>query len=447
MKLLSWSIHGDGKQVRAGTVVAPDERLAWPRMAGLGAQHVIAMFSATTLVPILTGFPVSTTLFFSGVGTLLFLVITRNRVPSYTGSAFAFIAPVLAAQAEGGYRAALCGLVAAGVALIVTGAMIHRIGYSSIERVAPPVVTGTIVAMVGLNLAPVAWSNYQEDGLIATVTLLAVLLVGVMFRGFISRLSVFIGVGIGYALAAGLGRADFSAVKEAAWLGLPEFTTPTWSFNAILLTVPAVLLVLVVENAAHVKAVGAMCDRNLDPEIGRAISADGVATTVSGMFGGTGQVTYAENIGVMGLTRIYSTAAYMLAAFTAIALSVVPKFGAFVGAVPLAVLGGVSTVLFGLIAGMGLRMYVAGNVDFRDPVNLTTAAVGLVIGAANYEWQLGSYSFAGIALSAVATITVYHVLRAAERARADRSTTATITTPPARHTAAREAQLSLEGEH
>ncbi|AIY19455.1 nitrate reductase [Pimelobacter simplex] len=417
MALLSWSLHGDGKKVIPGRVVTPDERLAWPRMAGLGAQHVIAMFSATTLVPVLTGFPVSTTLFFSGVGTLLFLVITRNKVPSYTGSAFAFIAPVLAAQAQGGYAAALCGLVATGVALIITGLIINQVGYQIIDRVAPPVVTGTIVTMVGLNLAPVAWTNYQDDGLLASVTLAVVVLVSVLLRGFISRLAVFIGVAVGYLLAAGLGRVELDPVRDASWLGWPDFTAPTFSLQAILLIVPAVLLVLVVENAAHVKAVSAMCERNLDSSIGNAVIGDGVATTVSGMFGGSGQITYAENIGVMALTRIYSTAAYMIAAGIAIALSICPKFGALVGAVPLGVLGGVSTILFGMIACMGLRMYVAAEVDFRDPVNLTTAALGLIVGAANYTLTLGDYVFAGIALSGVGTIVVYHLLRfAADRA-------------------------------
>lgn len=429
MPRLTWSLHGDGKSVLPGKVVAPEERLAWPRMATLGAQHVIAMFGATTLVPILTGFPVSTALFFSGVGTILFLLVTRNRVPSYTGSAFAFIAPVLAAQASGGYAAALCGLVAAGVALIVVGLIINQVGFGVIDKIAPPVVAGTIVAMVGLNLAPVAWTNYQEDGLLGSITLLLVVLIGVVFRGFISRLAVFLSVGIGYLVAGLLGRVDFTPVNEAAWIGLPEFTTPTWSGQAILLVVPAVLLVLVVENAAHVKAVGAMAERDLDPEIGRAVMGDGVATTVSGMFGGPGQVTYAENIGVMALTRIYSTAAYVFAALFAIALSVVPKFGALIGAVPLGVLGGVSTVLFGLIACMGLRMYVAGNVDFRDPVNLMTAAIGLVVGAANYKLTLGDYAFEGIALSGVGTIVVYHLLRwASARSGADEAAVPAVAT-------------------
>lgn len=413
MARVLWTLHGDGKQVTPGKVVAPDERLAWPRMASLGLQHVIAMFGATTLVPVLTGFPVSTTLFFSGIGTVMFILITRNRLPSYTGSAFAFIAPVLAAQADGGYAAALCGLVAAGIALMVVGVVIDRIGSGMIEKVAPPVVIGTIVAVVGLNLAGAAYDNFKQDGVVATITLLVVLGTLVLFRGFISRLAIFMGVLVGYLVAMGIGKQelDFTAVDEAAWIGLPEFTTPTWSPQAILLIVPAVLVVLVVENAAHAKAVGSMCGIDMDPVIGRAVTADGAATVVSGMFGGTGQVTYAENIGVMALSRVYSTAAYLFAAAFAILLSVCPKFGALVGAVPLGVLGGVSTILFGMIACMGLRMYVVGNVDFRDPVNLTTAAIGLIIGTANYTWIVGDYEFGGIALCSVATIVLYHALR------------------------------------
>lgn len=413
MARVLWTLHGDGKQVTPGKVVAPNERLAWPRMASLGLQHVIAMFGATTLVPVLTGFPVSTTLFFSGIGTMMFILITRNRLPSYTGSAFAFIAPVLAAQADGGYAAALCGLVAAGIALMVVGLLIDRLGSGIIEKVAPPVVIGTIVAVVGLNLSGAAYENFKQDGVVATITLLIVLGTLVFFRGFISRLAIFMGVLGGYIVAIGIGKQDldFTAVNEAAWIGLPEFTTPTWSPQAILLIVPAVLVVLVVENAAHAKAVGSMCDIDMDPVIGRAVTADGAATAVSGMFGGTGQITYAENIGVMALSRVYSTAAYLFAAMFAILLSVCPKFGALVAAVPLGVLGGVSTILFGMIACMGLRMYVVGNVDFRDPVNLTTAAIGLIIGTANYTWTVGDYAFGGIALCSVATIVLYHALR------------------------------------
>jgi uracil-xanthine permease len=410
---MSWKLHGDGRAVMPGKVVAPDERLRWPRMFGLGAQHIIAMFSATTLVPLLTGFPVSTTLLFSGLGTIIFILITRNRVPSYTGSGFAFIAPVIAAKTDGGMASALGGIVAAGAVLFLLGLILNRVGYRVLESFLPPVVIGTIVAMVGLNLAPVAKDSFTKDAWIAFVTLAAVLLIGVVFRGFISRLSVFLGVAIGYIVAAIAGHVDFTPVDKAKWFGLPDFTLASFSMKSVLLIVPAAIIVLLVENAAHVKAVGSMSDRDLDPEIGRSIMGDGAATMVSGMFGGMGTVTYAENIGVMGLTKIYSTAAYLIAGCFAIALGLIPKFGAFISTIPVGVIGGVTTVLFGMIACMGLRMYVAGGVDFRDPVNLVTAAVGLIVGTADYTLTIGDYTFGGIALSAVGTIVVYQILRRA----------------------------------
>lgn len=419
---VGWKLHGDGKAVTPGKVVAPDERLRWPRMFGLGAQHIVAMFSATTLVPLLTGFPVATTLFFSGVGTIIFILMTRNRVPSYTGSGFAFIAPVIAAKADGGMASALGGIAIAGVVLFLIGLVLNRVGYKVLEGLLPPVVIGTIVAMVGLNLAPVAKDSFASDGWIAFATLCSVLLIGVVFRGFISRLSVFLGVVVGYVIAAIAGHVDFAPVEDAKWFGLPDFTLASFDMKAVLLIVPAVIIVLLVENAAHVKAVGAMSDRDLDGEIGRSIMGDGAATTVSGLFGGMGTVTYAENIGVMGLTKIYSTAAYIIAGAFAILLGLVPKFGALISTIPVGVIGGVTTVLFGMIACMGLRMYVAGNVDFRDPVNLVTAAVGLIVGTADYTLVVGDYTFGGIALSAIGTIVTYQILRRASQTEAPADT-------------------------
>jgi uracil-xanthine permease len=406
-----WKLHGDGRRVAPGEVVRPDERLHVANMVGLGGQHALAMFGSTALVPVLTGFPVTTTIFFSGVGTLLFNLVTRNRVPSYTGSSFAFIAPVIAAKAHGGVPAALGGIVCAGVALFVVGLIVDRAGFRVIEFLLPPVVTGAIVALIGLNLAPVAKDQFTQQAGIAMVTLVSILLIGVVFKGFLSRLSVLLGVVIGYVFAAIVGKVDWSAVHKAGWVGLPDFTTPTFNGRAILLIVPAVLLVLLAENAGHVKAVGAMTDQNLDPLIGRSFMADGLATTVSGVLGGSGTTTYAENIGVMGFTRIYSTLAYIIAGVIAIGLGVLPKFGAVISAVPVGVLGGAVTVLFGMIAVLGGRIWVEAGVDFRDPVNLVTAAVAIIVGAGDYTLNWGDYSFAGIALGTLAAILTYQILR------------------------------------
>src|ERR671926_143972 len=406
-----WKLHGDGRSVRPGEVVRPDERLATPNMLGLGAQHVLAMFGATALVPVLTGFPVTTTIFFSGIGTLLFCLITQNKVPSYTGSSFAFIAPVLAAKAHGGVPAALGGILCAGVVLFLVGLFVDRAGYRAVEFPLPRVVTGAIVALIGLNLAPVAKDQFTQQAGIAIVTLVAILLIGVVVKNFLSRLSVFLGVVVGYVFAALLGKVNWDGVKSADWVGFPDFTLPHFNGKAIILVVPAVILVLLAENAGHVKAVATMTEQDLDPFIGRSFMGDGVATTLSGVFGGSGTTTYAENIGVMGFTRVYSTLAFVIAGCVAIALGLLPKFGAIISAIPIGVLGGAVTVLFGMIAVLGARIWIEAAVDFRDPVNLVTAAVALIVGAGNYTLNWCDYQFAGIALGTVAAIVIYQVLR------------------------------------
>jgi uracil-xanthine permease len=395
---------------REGQVIAPDERLPWPAMFGIGAQHVLAMFGATALVPVLTGFPVSTTLLFAGIGTLLFVLITGNRVPSFTGSSFAFIAPVTAAINDGGMAEALGGIVVAGVVLALIGILIDRAGYRIVEFLLPPVVTGAIVALIGLNLAPVAKQQFSEQAGLALITLVMILLATVALRGLAQKLSVFIGVAVGYICAAIFGKVNWDGVHDAAWFGLPDFTTPSFTWHAIILVVPAVILVLIAENAAHVKAVAAMTERDMDPLIGRSIAADGAATTIAGMFGGSGTTTYAENIGVMGLTRVYSTLTYIIAGVIAIALALLPKFGAIIAAIPIGVLGGAVTVLFGLIAVLGARIWIDAKVDFRDPVNLAVAGVALIVGAGDYTLNWGDYTFAGITLGTVAAVVIYQVL-------------------------------------
>jgi uracil-xanthine permease len=407
---VGWTIHGDGRTVAPGEVVRPDERLNMPYMLGLGGQHILAMFGATALVPVLTGFPVTTTIFFSGVGTIIFNLLTRNRVPSYTGSSFAFIAPVLAAKSEG-LEAALAGIAAAGVALFLIGLLVDRVGWNVFEFLFPPIVTGSIVALIGLNLAPVAWQQFEQQAGLGMITLVAILIIGVAVKSFLSRMSVFLGVVLGYVVAGLLGDVNWDGVDAASWFGFPDFVTPDFNMRAILLVVPGVLLVLMAENAGHVKAVATMTERDLDPLIGRSFMGDGVATTLSGLFGGSGTTTYAENIGVMGYTRIYSTLAYLIAGVIAIGLGLLPKFGAIITAIPVGVLGGAVTVLFGMIAVLGARIWIEADVNFRDPVNLVTAAVALIVGTANYTLNWGDYSFGGIALGTIGAIVIYQVLR------------------------------------
>ncbi|OIJ36760.1 nitrate reductase [Rothia kristinae] len=417
---VGWSLHGDGRTVAPGQVVGPRERLRWGRTVSIGAQHVVAMFGATFLVPLITGFPPATTLFFSGVGTILFLLLTAGRVPSYLGSSFAFIAPIGAASGQYGPGGALGGVVMAGVALFVVGLIVQRAGTDWLQKLMPPLVTGAIVALIGFNLAPSAKDNFMKAPVTALVTLGSIILISVLFRGMIGRLSILLGVAIGYVTAVVRGEVDFSAIR-ATWeaeglIGLPHFQTPEFHLSLAGLFIP-VILVLVAENIGHVKSVALMTGENLDRYAGRAIMADGLATTIAGSGGGSGTTTYAENIGVMAATKVYSTAAYWVAAVVALLLSVFPVFGAAVATVPAGVLGGAATVLYGMIGMLGVRIWVQNRVDFSDQVNLTTAAVALIVGIADYTWEIGGLQFAGIALGTGVTLVVYHLMSAIARAR------------------------------
>ncbi|MCL2653239.1 MAG: NCS2 family nucleobase:cation symporter [Propionibacteriaceae bacterium] len=429
-----WKLHGDGRRIAAGEVVKPDERLIWPFTIGMGMQHVVAMFGATFLVPLLTGFPPATTLFFSAIGTMLFLLITGNRLPSYLGSSFAFIAPIAAATASdgGNMGTALFGVLAAGILLAAVGALVHFVGPGWIEKMMPPVVTGAIVMLIGFNLAPSAWNNVSSAKTTAFITIAAVLLVTVLFKGMIGRLSILIGVVVGYIAAAIQDAAgvlvqvgtnadgsaimgkqlDFSLVTspETPWIGFPTFMSPQVDWTVLGLFLP-VVLVLMAENIGHIKSVSLMTGKDYNATTGRALLADGVATVLAGFGGGSGTTTYAENIGVMAATKIYSTAVYWVAGGTALVLSMCPKFGALIATIPVGVLGGAGTVLYGMIGLLGARIWVENKVDFGTPVNLMTAAVALIMGIANYTVMFGKASFSGIAMGAIGAIVIYQVMR------------------------------------
>ena len=412
MSLKGWTVHGDGKRIAPGAVVAPEERLSWGRTIGIGMQHVVAMFGATLLVPTLTGFPVNTTLLFSGLGTILFLLITRNRLPSYLGSSFAFIAPLSASQ-QYGIAAQAGSILVTGLVLAAVGVAVRIAGRRVLDAVMPPAVTGAIVALIGLNLAPNAAENFASQPLVAAVTLLVILLATVAGRGMVSRLSILLGVVVGWVFAAltgNLGDDAVAAIDAAPWVGLPEFHAPSFNVSAIAVALP-VLVVLIAENVGHVKAVSEMTKRDLDDLAGDALIADGLASTLAGGFGGSGTTTYAENIGVMAATRVYSTAAYWVAAFTAILLAFVPKFGALIFTIPTGVLGGACIVLYGLIGMLGVRIWMDNKVNFNNPVNLTAAAVALIAGIGNLTLTVGGVSLEGIAWGSVGIIVAYPIMK------------------------------------
>ncbi|AUL46447.1 pyrimidine utilization transport protein G [Bordetella trematum] len=421
----------------AGVVIAPDERLSWPKNVAMGAQHVVAMFGSTVLAPLLMGFDPNVAILMSGVGTLIFFLFVGGRVPSYLGSSFAFIGGVIAVTgyAGGGPNAnigvALGAIIACGLAYTLIGLIVWAAnarggaGANWIEALMPPVVTGAVVAVIGLNLAPIAAKGAMGgsgfDAAMALVTILCVGGIAVFTRGMVQRLLILVGLVLACliyaALANGLGMGkpiDFSGVAAAAWFGLPTFTAPVFKSEAMGLIVP-VAIILVAENLGHLKAVAAMTGRDMDRYLGRAFVGDGVATMVSGAVGGTGVTTYAENIGVMAVTRIYSTLVFVMAAVIALVLGFSPKFGALIQTIPGPVLGGMSVVVFGLIAVAGARIWVVNQVDFSDNRNLIVAAVTLVMGAGDFTLQLGKFTLGGIGTATFGAIILYALLGRARR--------------------------------
>ena len=409
-----------------GVVVAPDERLPWPQTAALGVQHVIAMFGATVLAPILMGFDPNVAILMSGIGTLIFFVVTGGRLPSYLGSSFAFIGVVIGATAYAGggvanpnIGVALGGIVACGALYAAIGLVVMATGTGWIERLMPPVVTGAVVAVIGLNLASIPVKNMAPtafDAWMQALTFVAIGMVAVFTRGMTQRLLILVGLIVASVIYAvltnglGLGKPlDLSKVASAAWFGAPAFAAPVFDARAMLLIAP-VAIILVAENLGHVKAVSAMTGRNLDPLIGRAFVGDGLATMVSGASGGTGVTTYAENIGVMAATKIYSTAMFVVAGMVAIALGFSPKFGALIQAIPLAVMGGVSIVVFGLIAAAGAKIWVDNRVDFSNNANLIVAAVTLVLGTGDFTLKFGGFALGGIGTATFGAILLYALL-------------------------------------
>ncbi|MES2878392.1 MAG: solute carrier family 23 protein [Pseudomonadota bacterium] len=424
MSLLNWTEKNPSVLLQGG-VIAPDERLPWPQTAVMGMQHVIAMFGATVLAPILMGFDPNLAILMSGIGTLIFFIITGGRVPSYLGSSFAFIGVVIAATGYAGkglnpnIGVALGGIMACGAVCAAIGLLVQVVGTQWIEKLMPPVVTGAVVAVIGLNLASVpiknmAGSNF--DSWMQALTFVCVALVAVFTRGMVQRLLILVGLVVAtlaYAVLTnglGLGKPlDLSGVFNAAWLGGPGFAAPVFDPQAMLMIAP-VAIILVAENLGHIKAVTAMTGKNLDAYMGRAFIGDGIATLVSAGAGGTGVTTYAENIGVMAATKIYSTAMFLVAGLLAVVLGFSPKFGAVIQAIPLPVMGGVSIVVFGLIAVAGARIWVENKVDFTDNKNLLVAAITLVLGTGDFTLKFGGFALGGIGTATFGAILLHALL-------------------------------------
>ncbi|WP_435240880.1 uracil-xanthine permease family protein [Streptomyces cucumeris] len=428
-----WTLHGDGRTPAPGAVVKPDERLSWPRTAGLGAQHVVAMFGASFVAPVLMGLDPNLAIMMSGVATMLFLLATRGRVPSYLGCSLSFVGVAAVIRAQGGGSAAVTGaILVVGAALLLSGLAVRRFGARIIHTAMPPVVTGAVVMLIGFNLAPVTAGTYwPADQWTALLTMLVTGAAVVCLRGFWSRVAIFLGLLFGYAVSwlfdrvfgrihsvDGSGkltdhwRLDLSKVSSADWIGLPSLHAPSFEWSAVLVALP-VVIALIAENAGHVKAVGEMIDDPLDDQLGTAIAADGAATVLSTAVGGPATTTYSENIGVMAATRVYSTAAYWAAACFALLFGLCPKFGAVVAAVPGGVLGGITVILYGMIGLLGAQIWVHNKVDLRNPLNLVPVAAGVVIGVGGVNLKISeNFELSGIALGTIVVLIGYHALRA-----------------------------------
>ncbi|MEV6761727.1 solute carrier family 23 protein [Streptomyces sp. NPDC051105] len=427
-----WKLHGDGKSLAPGEVVRPDERLTWGRTVGLGAQHVVSMIGACFVAPILMGLDPNLAVMASGVATILFLFITRGHIPSYLGSSLSFIGVAAVIKAQGGDAATLTGaLLVVGAVLFLCGAVVRALGARIIHAVLPPVVTGAVVMLIGFNLAPVTAGTYwPQDQWTALLTMLFTGFALVVLRGFWSRIAIFLGLAFGYVISWILDRAfgkihspaggakpvdhwrlDLSGVPKADWIGLPAFHAPSFALSAVVVALP-VVIALVAENAGHVKAVGEMTGEPLDDRLGTAIMADGAATVLSTSVGGPATTTYAENIGVMAATRVYSTAAYWCAAAFAILFGLCPKFGAVVAAIPGGVLGGITVILYGMIGLLGAQIWVRSRVDLSNPLHLVPVAAGLIVGIGNVSLTLTpNFQLSGIALGTLIVTIGYHALR------------------------------------
>lgn len=394
-------------------VIAVDEKLPLLQTIPLSLQHLFAMFGATVLVPILFKVNPATILLFNGIGTLFYLFICKGRIPAYLGSSFAFISPVFVILPQYGYEAALGGFIVVGVIFSLVALSIKAIGTKWIDIVFPPAAMGAIIAVIGLELMPTAagmaglnTEQLDTNTIIVSIFTLVVTIFGsVAFRGFLAIIPILIGVISGYILAFFLGLVDLAPIESAAWFAMPTIYTPQFNFSAIAIILPAALVVIV-EHIGHLIVTGNIVNKDLtkDPGLDKSLLGNGISTIISGFFGSTPNTTYGENIGVLAITKVYSIWVIGGAAVFAIVLSFVGKLAAAIQSIPVPVMGGVSLLLFGVIAASGIRMLVESKVDYNKPSNLILTSVVLGIGVSNASISIGTVTMKGMALATIVAI-------------------------------------------
>ena len=379
----------------------------------LSLQHLFAMFGSTVLVPILFHVNPATVLLFNGIGTLFYLILCKGKIPAYLGSSFAFLSPVFLVLSQYSYEAALGGFIIVGMVFCIVSFIVHTIGTSWIDVIFPPASMGAIVAVIGLELMPTAANMAGLTGentdttviFVSIATLAITIFASMAFRGFLSIIPILIGVVAGYIIAFCAGIVDLSHVESAPWLALPTIYTPEFDLRAILIILPA-SIVVVVEHIGHLIVTGNIVGRNLakDPGLDRSLLGNGVSTIFSGLFGSTPNTTYGENIGVLAITKVYSTWVIGGAAIFAILLSCLGKLAALIQSIPTPVMGGVSMLLFGVIAASGIRILVEAKVDYNNPMNLLLTSIVMGVGVSTASLTIGTVTLRGMALATVIAI-------------------------------------------
>jgi len=395
----------------------------------MGLQHTFIMFGATILVPIITGLDIAVTLFAAGTGTLLFHVITKFKVPVYLGSSFAFIPPILAVAATGSLAEALGGVFVAGLLYIAVAILFKFINIKIIHKILPPHVTGPMIILIGLILAPVAIKNasgayspeiVEKIGVngswaVAGFTLLIAIFIKVFFNKrqpkFISMLPVLFALILGYILSLMLGLIDYTPIKTAAWIGIPKFTLPVFKWRAIIIILP-IALVTIVEHFGDILAIGNVVGKDFikNPGVHRTLIGDGLATAFSALIGGPPNTTYSENTGAVALTGNFNTIIMRIAAIFAIFLSFIPKFTAIISTVPGPVIGGITILLFGMISSIGIKNMIDSKVDFTNANTLIIAATMLVLGLGGAVFEIGKFQIEGLGLAAIVGVLLNFVL-------------------------------------
>ena len=390
----------------------------------LGLQHVFTLFASTVLVPILTGLDVGVALITSGIGTLLFHFITKGKVPAYLGSSFSFIAPVILAGELYGLEYARGGIIVAGMIYILFAWLISVFGVEKIIRYFPPIVTGPIIIVISMTLAPNAINMASQDWLVSMVTLAVIIGVSIYGKGFIKIVPVIIGLAVGYILSAVLGRIDYTPIIEAGWIGVPNFSLPKFNIGAIMIVAP-IALTTIVEHIGDVLAMGGVIKQDLtkDPGLTRTLMGDGIATSFAALVGGPANTTYSQNTGVVALTGVWDSKVMRIAAVITIFIGVIPKLNAFTSTIPKPVIGGAVIVLFGMIASIGARTLVDNRINFSETRNMIIAAVVLVfgLGGAVIPIKIGliEIKFVGMALAAIIGIILNIILPHEEEANSE----------------------------